>query len=657
MGIPVVFSLYVEVYLFILFTPAFAGALFGILSSRTAKLISTALCSISCIAGILAYPMFVWNGVIEYTLPINSAWGHYSVLIDGLSSIMITVSSIVFLLIIVHMTRSESAPDYSRYYALMCMLFLSCILAMCADNVLLLLISWEMVTLTTFIMAYSKKGDAARWRFLVTTHFGGLMIVTAFIIMFVFAGTGTLSQWNALGGEMGTLLSCVVAALLFLGFGTKLGLLPFHIWMADLYAKAPTYTSLLLSTVSSNVAVLILLKGLFGYIGVTEDMYIIAILLMALASVTAIWGALESLIQTEPKRILAYSGVENMALVMLFLAFAMLCASGGSDALATIALIAAVFHTLNHSVFKSLIFMTVGTVEDATGETALEKMGGLAKVLPLFSFIALISVLSMAAIPPFNGFASEWVMIVSMIEGEIAGVHGITLILPLGVAVIGVSGMMAAVSYARLYGFMFSGRPRSYAVAYPKKISRITFVPMIALAALCILMGVFAVNIMQELGTAIHDFTSFPFSGEYSQQILGTLDLPILAAILVCLILILYGAARIRKKKTQRKETWDCGTDLEEHMQYSSVGFTGPLVKVFHPLYRELGQVEDDEDDAKKFIIKYKEPFISHLFAPLGRSTMAASRFIGKMQGGNIQLYLGYILVTLVVLLLVVGLL
>jgi hydrogenase-4 component B len=227
------------------------------------------------------------------------------------------------------------------------------------------------------------------------------------------------------------------------------------------------------------------------------------------------------------------------------------------------------------------------------------------------------------------------------------------------VAVIGISGMMAAVSYARLYGFMFSGRPRSYAVAHPKKIERITFVPMAVLAGLCILMGVFAVNIMRALQDSIQIFmTSFP-SEEYLEQAFGTINMPVLAAVLVCIMVIIYAIVRLRKKNVSQGDTWDCGTPLEEQMQYSSVGFTGPLVKVFHPLYGDIIEIVDDkeEENSKKFNIRYVEPFVKYLYEPIGRSAIRISKFIGKMQNGNVQTYLGYVLITLVILLLAVGVL
>jgi formate hydrogenlyase subunit 3/multisubunit Na+/H+ antiporter MnhD subunit len=558
-------------------------------------------------------------------------------------------------MIIIHMARSASAPERGRYYALVNLFFISCMIAMCADEVLLVLIAWETVALTTFMMSYSDKKESSRRNFLIITHFGGLMVVTAFLVMYTFAGTGVLSSWIDLNSSMGPMVSSAVIILLFLGFGTKLGLIPFHIWAPDLYANAPTHTTALLSTVSSTAAVLILFKSVFGYIGAMEGMYVLAVALLALSSVSALWGAVESLVQTEPKRILAYSSVENMALVTLSFALAILFMSSGSTALATIAAVAGLFHALNHSVFKSLMLLMVGTVEDCTGENRMDRMGGLAKVLPLFSVISIIAVLSIAGLPPFNGFASEWMMIQSFLNGEISGIRGLEMILPLGVAVLGVSGMIAAVSYARMYGFIFLGRPRSEPFSKPGKVPAAAMVPMSVLAGTCIFLGILAVPLMNVLVNGTGGIMRLGPS-EYLDELTRTLDLPMLAGILSVLIASMYVLNRRFKKKAATAETWGCGTELEENMQYSSVGFTQPLVRVFHPLYGDsIEIVEDEEKDSKEFKQRFKEPFIHYLYRPLISSVMAVSGFIGKMQNGNIQAYLGYMLAVLVLLLLAVG--
>jgi hydrogenase-4 component B len=575
-------------------------------------------------------------------------------MIDGLSAATMSISSLVFLMVVIHMVRSATAPDQRRYYALVSLFFISCMLAMCADEVLLVLIAWETVTLTTFMMSYNRRNESSRRNFFIITHFGGLLVVTAFIVMYIFAGTDVLSSWSGLSSSMGLTVSSVVIALLFLGFGTKLGLIPFHVWAPDLYADAPTHTTALLSTVSSSAAVLILFKSVFGYIGMVEGMYILATALLVLSFVTILWGAIESLVQTEPKRILAYSSMENMALVTLSFALAILFMSSGSAALAMIAAVAGIFHALNHSVFKSLMLLSVGTVEDCTGEKEMDRMGGLAKILPLFSVISIIAVLSIAGIPPFNGFASEWMMIQSFLNGEIPGMHGLEMILPIGVAVLGVGGMIAAASYARMYAFIFLGRPRSSAFAEPNKVPMISMAPMAVLAGACVFLGVLAVQAMSVLAVGagtIMDIESIEYLGDLT----GTLNLPMLAGILFVLIVSMYALNRKFRKNAVKTETWGCGTDLEENMQYTSVGFTQPLVKVFHPLYGDAVEIiEGEEDDGKRFTLHFKEPFIHYLYRPMVLSAMKVSRFIGKMQNGNIQMYLGYVLATLVLLLLAV---
>jgi hydrogenase-4 component B len=611
----------------------------------------------SCAVGMLAYPLFRYGGEMTYTFLMPSAWGEYSIVIDGLSSLMISLSSLVFLMVLIHLIRSGSAPKYSKYYAMACLLYISCVLAMSADTVFLLLLAWESVTLVTFLMSYSGRGDGPRWRFFVTTHLGGLMIITAFVIMAASAGTYELSSWFQLNTAMGFGTSCVVIILLFLGFGTKLGLIPFHAWMPDLYSDAPTHTVTLLTTVSSNVAVLILFKSVFGYVGITGGMYGIAVLLMALASFTAIWSALESLVQTDPKKILAYSSMENMALVMLCFSLGILFIDEGASGLVTMVIVAGLLHTMNHSVFKSLMMMSVGTVEDCTGETAMERMGGLAVAMPAFSMVALAAVLSMAAVPPFNGFTSEWLMIQSMMGGEV--IRTTQILLPLGVAVLGISGMMAAVSYARLYGFMFLGRPRSSSVSKPKKIGAASFAPLLVLALLCFAMGIFAVPLMDVLAEGVNDITSFSPDAVYRDSLAGTLNLPMMGGILLLIVFSVYALNRLFRKHSKRTTTWDCGTDLEDDMQYSSIGFSQPLVKVFHPLYGDVIEIVDDGSgkDRKKFTMRFAEPFVERLYGPLGRGVVSGSKRVGRIQNGNVQSYMGYILLVLVVLLVAVRLL
>ena len=566
---------------------------------------------------------------------------------DQFTRLIVSISSLVFLMVVIHSVRFE-VSDKEKYVGLTNLLFIACVLAMSADSVILLLIAWELISITTFLMSYGAD-ETARWRYFTITHMGGLLIMGAFAVMWSISGTYVLSEMNGISSIAGSMVSSVLIFLLFAGFGTKLGILPFHAWMPDLYAGAPIHTVTLLSTVCSNVAIMILIKGIFLWIGVPDNIFLVVLMLL-MSSATAIWGAMESLIQTEPRRILAYSSMENMALVTMCISAAMLFSQISSESLVVVMVVAAILHTVNHSLFKSLMLMTVGTVENCTGEHAIEKMGGLAKVMPVISVFALIGILAMAAIPPLNGFISEWLMIKTMISADTEE-SILRLVIPLVVAALGICGMMAAVSYARLYGFMFLGRPRSEAVAKPRLAHKTTIFPLAVLAALCILFGVFAVPLVSELTKSLCGLLGMMYDPSIN-ALSGSLDPLILSAILLVIALLLLLFSRMSKKKVKSSTTWDCGIELEEQMQYSSIGFTQPLVHVFHPFYGDKTAYTNDNEEKGTYKVRFAEPFTEYFFRPLGRSVYWVAEKIGKLQTGNIQSYLGYILFTLLAILL-----
>ena len=448
----------------------------------------------------------------------------------------------------------------------------------------------------------------------------------------------------------------ILILMIVLGFGSKLGLVPFHAWMPNLYASAPIHTTALLSTVCSNVAVLILIKSIFSYIGASPAMTWVAFAILALAAVTALWGAMESLVQKEPKKILAYSSMENMALVVLCISLGMIY-FGESPALAKLVLIAAVLHTMNHAVFKSLMLMTIDTVEDCTGEKNIGRMGGLSKALPVLSAVAIVGVLSMAAIPPTNGFVSEWLMIQSLMGADLES-KGMSLLMPLALAAVGICGMMMAASYARLYAFVFLGRPRSEGMKNPRPMKKGTILPMAILAMLCLGMGFFATVIMDVISSGIVSVTGMLPEPGYRSVMSGELLPFVLGATIVAILALLLWIFRGEKHRERSTRTWGCGGRLEDDMQYSSVGFSQPLVKVFHPFYGDTAVVKESESKDEKIVVtEFTEPFVKYLYKPLSAMILFLSEKIGKTQTGNIQTYFAYLLATLVVALLAVRLL
>ena len=345
-------------YLIAVFLPALAGILLGIFSksNKIANLIA-GLCIISCIAGATTYPLWYLGYDLSYTVPISSAIGEYILVIDQLTALMITMSSMIFMLVVIHVVKSVSDSG-TRYSGLLNVLFISCFTCMSAGSVITLLLSWELITLTTFLLSKRGNNEKARWLFFVIAHIGGMLLICAFSYIWSVTGTQIFSEWNGLSAVLGPGTSMALILMIVIGFGAKLGLIPFHAWMPGLYASAPIHTTTLLSTVCSNVAILVLVKSIFSYIGVLPSMYPVAFLIMAIAVITALWGAMESLVQDEPRKILSFSSMENMALVILCLSLGMVYINE-SVPFAKLVLIAAVLHTMNHAVFKSLMLMTV----------------------------------------------------------------------------------------------------------------------------------------------------------------------------------------------------------------------------------------------------------------------------------------------------------
>ena len=632
----------VVAYLSILLIPVIIGIFLGLLRDERLGRISSALCVISCIAGVACLPIHLYTGGFSATFPLESFLGRYIVTVDLITSIFVSISSVVSLMVVFHMTHS--GHKYSNgYLALTCSLFVACTLCMMADSVILLLVSWEVVSLVTFLMA--DNNDLPRWRFFMITHIGGLVIMAVFGYLWVFTGTEDMGSWSQLSLTMGEGTSSLLILALFLGFGTKLGTIPFHAWMPEMYSLSPTHTTALLTTVCSNVAVLILFKSVFSWVGTSGLVPAVAIVLCIISAATALWGAMESMVQTGPKRILAYSSMENMALVTMCLSLAMLF-SDSFPALTSLVTVAALFHTINHSVFKSLMMLTVDSIEDVTGEGTIDRLGGLACVLPGLSAVALVGAMSLTAIPPMNGFVSEWLMLQALIGTDTVS-SSMRVFMPLLIAMMGVCGMVVATSYARMYGFIFLGRPRSEGASDPRPLRGGSLAPLVVLASFCVAMGLFSFPIMDGISSGISDISAI--DTDYRVALSGSLEPMTLGLLLGGCILLMFLTTRIFRTSRRIDETWGCGGTLDERMQYSSEGFSQPIVRVFHPIYGDT-----TEKRGNRYVTRFMEPFVKYIYRPIGAGIFALSYQVRRMQTGNIQSYLAYMLITLMVALLAV---
>ncbi len=600
---------------------------------------------------------FVWNT--------SSVWGSYAILLDPLGALLLLITALTFACVALYALFSREGVT-ARGAALLNLFMLSVLVAMVADHVLLLLVAWESMSLTSFLGAWGEREEqdtSAGWRYLAMTHFGAALIIAAMSFLSMTSGEVRLSEMDGLSSILGPTVSAIIISMVFMGFGSKLGLLPFHIWMPDLYGRAHSSFTALLSTAASNVAVLVLVRTIFQYVGL-GDQHILALAIMALSALTAIWGAWQALMQREGARVLAFSTMENMGLVLLTIGAAMLFLSYGAAEPAAFAVMAAMFHLINHTVFKALLLMGAGTVRRATGEGDIERLGGLARTMPGLSAVFLVGTVSVAALPPFNGFVSEWAMFKSLMHAEPISDPLVQLALPLAIAVMALCTAIAAAAYLRLYGFTFLGRPRSSGSCRPRTLARSELFPFIPLSLLCILLGAASFPLLAELASAVSSLLGVPgvdvVEGSrislLHQGGLDPLALSVLLAVGVGLAFL--AVTSLRRRDLVKGDTWDCGTPLDRRTQYTPTGFSQPLLRVFNKVYAPVTEVLDGPGPTPyirtlRFEQRFPDIFLDRLYRPLSNLTVRAALRVKRMQSGSIQAYLAYLMITLIVLLVV----
>ena len=645
--------------------PLLGVALAYLIRSEDNRVYSYLCSAISSVSAALWSVLVLLDGTSAIGLGLPSAMGEYAIRLDPLGALVLLITSLTFACVALYSLFSREGIT-SRGAALFNLFMLSVLLAMVADHVLLLLVAWESMSLTSFLGAWGSREDqdtAAGWRYLAITHFGAALIIAALAYLSISSGEVLLSEMHGLSASLGPVSSAAVIGMVFLGFGSKLGLLPFHIWMPDLYSRSPSTVTALLSTAASNVAVLVLVRIVFDIVGV-EDQHVLALAVMGLAAITALWAAWQALVQRDGSRVLAYSSMENMGLILLTIGAAMLFQSYGAAEPAAFAIMAAIFHLINHTVFKALLLMGVGTVRRAAGAWDLEKLGGLARTMPGLSAVFLFGTLTVAALPPFSGFVSEWAMFKSLMHAEPIADPLVRLALPLAIAVMALCTAIAAAAYLRLYGFTFLGRPRSKGACQPRPMERVELFPLVPLAVLCLLLGVASFPLLEQLISAVS-----PLVGASGVQVIegysinflhqGGLNPLGLSALLAGAILVVFLALRASgKRQLVRSDTWDCGTPLDRRTQYSPTGFSQPLMRVFQQIYRPRTEVHEEPRPSQyiravRFEQELPELFVLHIYKPLAAGTIAVAMRVKRIQSGSIQAYLAYMMITLMILLVV----
>ena len=539
-----------------------------------------------------------------------------------------------------------------------------------ADDAFMFLVSWEFMSLASWLLVLADHKNAenrsAAMIYLMMATFGTFCLLTCFGLL---AGPeGAYSFPDMRRAAFDTLTGFLVVLLALLGAGSKAGLVPLHAWLPLAHPAAPSHVSALMSGVMTKVALYGLIRILFDLHGQVPWGW--GPVIMVIGGVTAVLGVLYAVLQDDLKKLLAYSTVENIGVVMIGLGLAIAFKGSGENMLAALALVAGLYHIVNHSIFKTLLFLSAGAVITATGERDLGKLGGLLKRMPWTGAATLVGAAAISALPPLNGFVSEWLIFQSLFKGPGLPHWAMKFGVPVVGAMLALAAALAAACFVRAFGIAFLGRPRSRQAAEAHQIPYSMRLPMAALAVLCVILGAMPVTVTDALSGVVFPLTGVHFAvssdlgwpwlspvsstrGSYS----GTVLMMVGLALFVVTILLVHGFGTTR---VRRADAWDCGhrEDIPES-QYTGQSFAQPLRRVFcSSLFgaRETVQMPEPGDMAPASLkVRLIDPIWVYLYLGIGRVVDFIADQVNRMQFLTVRRYLLMMFATLVFMLLVVA--
>ena len=564
--------------------------------------------------------------------------------VDGLSGFFLGTLGLVATAALVFSLRYLEPSLRGRLVATLTAPFVLALAAvLCARDPLTFLAAWEAMTLlpaVVILVARNAERTARRTVFvyLSITHLGGAGTWVAILLL---AHAGAIGHPAAVGAGSGLQTAVALAALV--GMGTKAGAIPLHAWLPRAHPIAPAPVSALMSGVMIKVAVYALIRVLVEWDGAPQVS--IGIVVLAIGSLSAVGGVVYALFQHDVKRLLALHSIENVGIILLGLGACLVLRARGADSWAALALAAALLHTLNHAVFKALLFLAAGAFERAVGSLELDRLGGLLRRMPWTGGAFLVGSMAIAGLPPLNGFASEWLTLQALLHVPAYGHVGDGTAGALALAALAATAGLAVFCFVKVVGLVLLGAPRRLAVAEAREAPWPMWAAVAALAVVCVVLGV-APGLLLGALAGLAPWAS-PGRTHVGLVVPGTGSLPTLgiAVALVGLTTVLM-LARGRRSAAPAP-TWACGQLVEPALAWTSAGFTKPLRLVLEAVLRPEREIEVATADGVVQEITY-EGRVPHLieerlYRPGARLSLAAAAQARRLQSGSLRMYVAYL--------------
>ena len=612
---------------------------------------------------------------VSSTLPLLT----FAVRLDALSSFFLLMISLVGLAASIYavgyVTEWYGRISIGLLGSLYNAFLLSMTLVVLADNGFFFLIAWELMSLFSYFLVVTEheKSDVryAGLFYLIMTHIGTAFIILTFLLLFQGSGSFSFDAFRDPGHPLPDNMRTMAFVLALIGFGTKAGIVPLHVWLPYAHPAAPSHISALMSGVMIKTATYALLRVYFDFFGGHFPWWW-GFVVLVIGAVSALLGVMYALMEHDLKSLLAYHSVENIGIILLGIGAGMIFHSYDLDELAALGLIAGLYHTINHAVFKALLFFGAGSLLYATHTRNMEEYGGLLRRMPWTGACFLIGAVSIAALPPTNGFVSEWLVFQSLFLSYQMPSLLMKFMLPLAAAMLALTGVLALTCFAKAFGISFLALPRSSHARHAEEVPWPMRVGMGVLSAVCIALGLAPMLVIPFLdhvstsliGRSIADkmlaldgWALAPVNVEFS-----SLSSPVLGFLLVATaalglaLVVCYGGTSPRRYS----KTWACGLNLTSRMEYSATGFVQPIKRVFSTIYQPTVKLETEFLEESRYFAKRRrfefhiEPlFQTYFYDPLIAFVSGLADRMRIVQAGSLHLYLAYIFVTLVVLLMV----
>lgn len=533
-----------------------------------------------------------------------------------------------------------------------------------ADDAYSFMVAWETMALSSYFLVTTQHRipeiRRAGFIYLLIAHLGAIAILLSFGVM---QGGSWQFTFDAMrGAQLDPGWATVAFLLALFGFGAKAGIVPLHVWLPEAHPAAPSPVSALMSGVMLKTAIYGVLRVTFDLLG--EQQWWWGLVALGLGLFTAFYGVIFAAVQTDMKRLLAWSSIENIGLIFTGIGITIVFHSLAMPALAALALVATLYHCLNHALIKSLLFLGTGSVLHATGERNLGRLGGLIQRMPWVAWLTLVGALAIAGLPPLNGFVSEWLLLQAFLFADTVPRPFVNMILPMGAAIVALCTALSGYVMVKFFGVVFLGQPREPSLAKANDAGALERIGLVWLAGGCVILGLIPVTVIgqleivtdvllgADLGT--HGGSWWLLAPPVARQ--ASYSPIVFFAVGGAVIALTFWLVRaLYKRPVRRSAPWDCGFGrLDSRMQDTAEGFGQPIRRIFNPFFAMTRDLPTPFDKAPRYGVIVADRIWGAAYEPLGRLVHRIADLAALLQQGRLSTYLTYSFITLVVLLAVV---